>query len=39
MASADVPPMLCSAVWQQFKQMPMAQCACFLLSVLEFFAS
>jgi hypothetical protein len=33
--TVDVPPMLCSAVWQQFKQMPMAQCACFLLSVLE----
>src|SRR5215468_6562641 len=33
--TADLPPMLCSTVWQQFKQMPLAQCACFLLSVLE----
>jgi hypothetical protein len=33
--TVDLPPILCSAVWQWFKQMPMAQCACFLLSVLE----
>jgi hypothetical protein len=33
--AADLPPKQCSAVWQQFKQMPMAECACFLLSVLE----
>jgi hypothetical protein len=33
--AADLPPKQCSAVWQQFKQMPIAQCACFLLSVLE----
>jgi hypothetical protein len=33
--TADVPPMLCSAVWHEFKQMPTAQYACVLLSALE----
>ena len=33
--TADLPPMLRSTVWQQFKQTPTAQYACFLLSGLE----
>jgi hypothetical protein len=33
--AADLPPKQCSAVWQQFKQMPIARWACLLLSLLE----
>src|SRR5215831_4655355 len=33
--TADLPPMLRSTAWKDFKQMPMAQCACLLLSGLE----
>jgi hypothetical protein len=33
--TADLPPVLRSAVWQQFKQMPIARSACLLLSLLE----
>jgi hypothetical protein len=33
--TGGLPPMLRPVAWQQFQQMPMGQCACFLLSVLE----
>jgi hypothetical protein len=30
-----LPPLLRRVVWEQFQKMPMAECACFLLSLLE----
>lgn len=33
--TAGLPPMLRAIAWQQFRQMPMASCACLLLSLLE----
>ena len=33
--TGGLPPMLRAVAWRQFKQLPVARCACWLLSLLE----